>query len=317
MRVARGRGDDRPLDQARREAALAAQPLLDARHLARRPARGRSRAGAAGRGAPARAIRSRRHGRLPAPGARRRRGDGDVAEMWRRGARRRRAAGAASLAGNDSTSVARSTPRQVAVQRAACGASLTNAIVTSPRARAGATGASHARAPAPERRAPRSRRDRSTRQAAVAVCERSGLRAWGLRRSGAVSGPRRSPPAVNCGVGQDDPLHQLVPDDVPLVEMDERDALDVPHDVQRFDQARTTRPFGRSIWVMSPVITAFEPKPRRVRNIFICSDVVFCASSRMTKASFERAAAHEGDRRDLDGAALEQRARRARRSSMS
>ena len=36
---------------------------------------------------------------------------------------------------------------------------------------------------------------------------------------------------------------------------------------------------------MSPVMTAFEPKPRRVRNIFICSDVVFCASSRMTNAS--------------------------------
>jgi hypothetical protein len=31
---------------------------------------------------------------------------------------------------------------------------------------------------------------------------------------------------------------------------------------------------------------AFEPKPMRVRNIFICSIVVFCASSRMMKASF-------------------------------
>ena len=45
------------------------------------------------------------------------------------------------------------------------------------------------------------------------------------------------------------------------------------------------RPAGRSICVMSPVMTAFEPKPRRVRNIFICSEVVFCASSRMTNAS--------------------------------
>ena len=36
----------------------------------------------------------------------------------------------------------------------------------------------------------------------------------------------------------------------------------------------------------SPVTTAFESKPRRVRNIFICSVVVFCASSRMTNASF-------------------------------
>ena len=32
---------------------------------------------------------------------------------------------------------------------------------------------------------------------------------------------------------------------------------------------------GRSIWVMSPVMTILEPKPRRVRNIFICSREVF------------------------------------------
>ena len=36
----------------------------------------------------------------------------------------------------------------------------------------------------------------------------------------------------------------------------------------------------------SPVTTALLPKPMRVRNIFICSDVVFCASSRITNASF-------------------------------
>ena len=44
--------------------------------------------------------------------------------------------------------------------------------------------------------------------------------------------------------------------------------------------------------------------PSRVRNIFICIEVVFCASSRMTTAFDERAAAHEGERRDLDLAAL-------------
>ena len=42
---------------------------------------------------------------------------------------------------------------------------------------------------------------------------------------------------------------------------------------------------GRSICVMSPVMTTFEPKPMRVRNIFICSREVFCASSRMMKLS--------------------------------
>src|SRR5918995_4300956 len=44
---------------------------------------------------------------------------------------------------------------------------------------------------------------------------------------------------------------------------------------------------GRSTWVTSPVTTTLEPKPRRVRNICICSGVVFCASSRMMKASFK------------------------------
>ena len=42
---------------------------------------------------------------------------------------------------------------------------------------------------------------------------------------------------------------------------------------------------GRSIWVMSPVMTTLEPKPIRVRNIFICSRLVFWASSRMMKLS--------------------------------
>jgi len=32
------------------------------------------------------------------------------------------------------------------------------------------------------------------------------------------------------------------------------------------------------------VTTAFEPKPFRIRNIFICSREVFCASSRITKS---------------------------------
>ncbi len=36
---------------------------------------------------------------------------------------------------------------------------------------------------------------------------------------------------------------------------------------------------------MSPVITIFELNPNRVRNIFICSGDVFCASSSTMKAS--------------------------------
>ena len=36
---------------------------------------------------------------------------------------------------------------------------------------------------------------------------------------------------------------------------------------------------------MSPVTTIFELNPSRVRNIFICSGLVFWASSRMMKES--------------------------------
>src|SRR5437879_12525168 len=42
---------------------------------------------------------------------------------------------------------------------------------------------------------------------------------------------------------------------------------------------------ARSICVLSPVITAREFTPSRVRNIFICIPVAFCASSRITNAS--------------------------------
>ena len=36
-----------------------------------------------------------------------------------------------------------------------------------------------------------------------------------------------------------------------------------------------------STWLRSPVMTMRVPSPMRVRNIFICMAVVFCASSRM------------------------------------
>src|SRR4029079_7037269 len=43
---------------------------------------------------------------------------------------------------------------------------------------------------------------------------------------------------------------------------------------------------GRSTWGTSPVTTTFEPNPSLVRNICICSGLVFWASSRMMKESF-------------------------------
>ena len=61
---------------------------------------------------------------------------------------------------------------------------------------------------------------------------------------------------------------------------------------------------GRSICVTSPVTTTFEPKPSRVRNICICSGDGVLRLVEDDEAVIERAAAHEGERRDLDGAAL-------------
>ena len=43
-------------------------------------------------------------------------------------------------------------------------------------------------------------------------------------------------------------------------------------------------PWGRSTWLGSPVTIIRLFSPSRVRNIFICIVVVFCASSRITTA---------------------------------
>jgi hypothetical protein len=92
--------------------------------------------------------------------------------------------------------------------------------------------------------------------------------------------------------------------DVLAPEVHEVDPVDVVEDVRT-----TIRPDcwsrGRSICVTSPVMTIFELNPRRVRNIFICSGEVFCASSRITNESLSVRPAHERQRRDLDRAALE------------
>src|SRR6266581_1589789 len=85
-------------------------------------------------------------------------------------------------------------------------------------------------------------------------------------------------------VRADDVPHQPVAHDVRLREIAERDALDARQNALHLEQSRVLR-FVRSIWVLSPVITAREFTPRRVRNIFICIPVAFCASSRITNAS--------------------------------
>ena len=57
-----------------------------------------------------------------------------------------------------------------------------------------------------------------------------------------------------------------------------------PSSVSSASRSPLRWPGGRSICVRSPVITMRVPSPIRVRNIFICAGVVFCASSRITNA---------------------------------
>jgi len=68
-------------------------------------------------------------------------------------------------------------------------------------------------------------------------------------------------PALGLAVGGDDSLNQLVADHVLAAEANEVDVLDTGEDVPDLDQAGASR----------------------VRNIFICSGLVFWASSRITK----------------------------------
>ena len=84
----------------------------------------------------------------------------------------------------------------------------------------------------------------------------------------------------------DDSLHQRMTHDVLRREVRERQPFDAVEHARSRRSGPERTPRGRSICVMSPVITAVEPKPMRVRNIFICSMVVFWLSSRMMKALF-------------------------------
>ena len=57
-----------------------------------------------------------------------------------------------------------------------------------------------------------------------------------------------------------------------------------PVNVSMASRSPDRTPLGRSTWLKSPVMTMEEFSPSRVRNIFICTAVVFWASSRITKA---------------------------------
>src|ERR1700677_3199542 len=71
-------------------------------------------------------------------------------------------------------------------------------------------------------------------------------------------------------------------------------------------------PGARSVWLGSPLTIIRDPSPRRVRNIFICMAVAFCASSKRMAAldsvrhagldaPFDHAPIHEVIERVIDG----------------
>src|SRR5215208_4588030 len=70
------------------------------------------------------------------------------------------------------------------------------------------------------------------------------LRSPGTSESSMSLAPGLDGPAAALGlaVGGDDPLHELVPDDVLAAEADEVDVLDAGEDVAHLDQARPRAP---------------------------------------------------------------------------
>src|SRR6478672_9858740 len=113
--------------------------------------------------------------------------------------------------GKDSTSVTRSLPRNWRLS-ARIRRSEMIAMLRSPFAAAGATFAIQAPSP----------------------------RVAGLTASG-VATLTRSRAAAICVVCLDDRLHEFVADHVALIEVDERDAVDLADDFHRLDQARDAR----------------------------------------------------------------------------
>src|SRR6185503_14722412 len=168
-------------------------------------------------------------------------------------------------------------------------ASDTMATVIAPRARAGATDCSHAARP-------------GTRTPA------------GLTRStskGRPEGrPRRSLLSILAErvVRFHDLLHELVPHDVPFVEVHEADPVDVADDVERLDEAR--HPPARQIDlrdVAGDDRLRTKPEARQEHLHLLAGRVLRLVED--DERVVERPAAHEGDRRDFDGAALDQACR--------
>mgnify|MGYP006962769293 CR=1 FL=1 len=88
---------------------------------------------------------------------------------------------------------------------------------------------------------------------------------------------------VVCIIGLNDTAHQGMANHIGTLQVRKRHIVDATQNP--FDIGKTAAATHQVTLAQVAVITNLELKPRRVRNIFICSGVVFCASSSTTKAS--------------------------------
>ncbi len=104
-------------------------------------------------------------------------------------------------------------------------------------------------------------------------------------------------------VGVDDTLHQVVSHHVLPGKPDDLHPFHTSEHINRHQKAGAPSG-GRSIWEGSPLTTHRAFRPMRVRNIFICSGVVFCASIKDDKGVVQGAPAHEGEGGHFNGTPL-------------
>ena len=194
----------------------------------------------------------------------------------------------ATVAGNDSTLVGRSLRRLAAVEAAAFRC----------------THDAHGQVPTPALapralRTPRTRSD-TRRHPRLARGEvHTYFQRWTTRARPLSAGRKRSSgsgltPGLLASISRHsrflvlvrlhDPLHQRMAHHIASGEVRERHAFDTAQDIDHVLQSGSTT--GGQIGLRDIAgHHCLDPKPMRVRNIFICSAVVFCASSRMTNAS--------------------------------
>src|SRR5918995_1944056 len=121
-----------------------------------------------------------------------------------------------------------------------------------------------------------------------------------------ASGPARADAALTERlVGLDDLLHQAMAHDIFVVEMDERDALDLGDDLERLDQAG--RPRVRQIdlrHVTRDDRLRAEPEAGEGHLHLLGCGVLRLVED--DERVVQGAATHEGERRDFDSTSLQQ-----------